>query len=210
MAKRVTRRVRRKRKKKANCNAIVDMVSNFKEVERLIEIHSQVASETAGRKYAVQILNKSAIVLLVACWEAFVEDLASESLEFLILNADDHTVFPDFVLERVGSNCGGKNAWKLAGDGWKQALRNNLTEMQKRATKSLNTPKTAQVDELFKKTIGLNKLSSCWRWEGRSVYKKNAVDSKRFIYRLATKSANNVRTFIHSRFKEFPWATYTY
>ena len=48
---------------------------NVKEVRNLLDIHRKVAKKTPGRKYNVEVLNKSGVVLLVACWESYVEHL---------------------------------------------------------------------------------------------------------------------------------------
>jgi len=101
------------------------LIDNVHEVDRLPEIHGQITKKGSGYKHNVQVLHKSAIVPLIACWEAYVEDLAEASLEYMISASKNHTVFPKYVLERVGANHSGVNAWKLAGSGWKKVLRGN-------------------------------------------------------------------------------------
>jgi hypothetical protein len=58
--------------------------NNRKDVERLMEIHGDLAGDTPGRKHGVEVLNKSAIVLMCAIWEAYCEDLAAEAVEHLV------------------------------------------------------------------------------------------------------------------------------
>src|SRR5689334_11482036 len=101
---------------------IVALVENVTEVDRLRKIHSQITTKGPGRKHNVEVLHKSGIVLLVACWEAYIEDLASGALEHMIARSKNHDVFPQSVLERVASAHSGVKAWDLAGDGWKTAL----------------------------------------------------------------------------------------
>jgi len=207
-------------------------IENIREVDRLWKIHGQITTKGPGRKHDVQILHKSAIVLLVACWEAFIEDLARESLTAMISSATDHTVFPDHVLERVASIHSGPKAWNLAGDGWKKALEGNLTGILAKTTGSLNTPKTAQTNELFEKTIGLKNLSAAWYWPSRSVDQsektlddlvtlrgsiahrvtttssvtlKHVTDSRAFIHRIAVKSHNNTCKYLSERIGKSPW-----
>jgi len=62
-------------------NALID---NVNEVDRLSQIHGQITTKGPGYKHDVQVLHKSTIVLLVACWEAYVEYLAKEALEYMI------------------------------------------------------------------------------------------------------------------------------
>lgn len=207
-------------------------VENISEVDRLWKIHGQITTQGPGRKYDVQILHKSAIVLLVACWEAFVEDLARESLTAMISSAANHNVFPDHVLERVASMHSGPKAWKLAGDGWKEVLEGNLTGVLAKTTGSLNTPRTAQTNELFEKTIGLKNMSSAWYWSGRSANQvEKALDelvtlrgsiahrvttsssvtlnhvkgSRALINRIAVKSHNRTCRYLLEKLGKSPW-----
>lgn len=214
-----------------------EFLGNMHEVNQLLGIHGNVVGQGPGRKRNVEVLNKSAIVLLVACWEAYVEDLAKTSLEFMIDKAPDHKVFPNNVLERVCSKNSGINAWNLAGTGWKTALRNNLSEVLAKTVGNLNTPKTAQVNELFLKSVGHSKLSSCWSWRGRSekdtsealdslvtlrntiahrvkhtksVRKKHVVEAIDLVSRLAAKSNNEMSRFLHKLVGASPWNEVTY
>jgi hypothetical protein len=45
------------------------LVSNVVEVESLLKIHRKLTGPGPGRRH-VEVLNKSGIVVLVACWEA--------------------------------------------------------------------------------------------------------------------------------------------
>ena len=129
----------------------------------------------------------------------------------------------------------GKNAWSLAGDGWKQACTDNLKEVLAKTTVSLNTPRTAQVDDLFEKVIGLKTLSSSWRWKARSlaqskaalddlvtlrgsiahrvatskrVGKQDVLDARELLARLAVKSHNAVNHHIEKLLGARPWEDY--
>lgn len=213
------------------------LIENVEEVERLVHIHSQITTKGPGRKNDVQILHKSSIVLLVACWEAYVEDLINESLTAMLSESEDHTVFPESVLERVSSKNTGMKAWNLAGDGWKKAFRDNLNEVYAKTTGSLNTPKTEQVDTLFEKTLGLKSISTSWHWKARSVEQARTAlddlvtlrgeiahrvktaknvqlahveDAKNLISRLAAKSHNRVCDHLEKRIGKSPWDTVRY
>src|SRR4051812_72765 len=87
------------------------LLANMRETQRLMEIHTEVAGGGPGRKHDVEVLNKSAIVLSVACWEAFVEDLAELALRAIVDDAEDHKAVAAVVLERVASKNTGMNAW---------------------------------------------------------------------------------------------------
>jgi hypothetical protein len=209
-----------------------DLVENLAEVKSLLAIHASVAGTGPGRKWGVEVLNKSAIVLVVACWEAFVEDTVEAALKFMVENATDHTIFPKSVLERVASKHSGPAAWSLAGEGWKKAMRDNLSEVLAKTTGALNTPRAAQVDELFSKTIGLQNLSAHWRWTGRSaatsidlldqlitlrgsiahrvkssrsVVKRDVHEAIDLVRRLAAATHNTTRSYVEQRTGHVPW-----
>ena len=65
-------------------NPVVNLLYNIREVYHLIEFHVEKTGIKPGRRYNVEILNKSAIVLMTACWEAYIEDVATQSFLFLI------------------------------------------------------------------------------------------------------------------------------
>lgn len=212
-------------------------LSNIKEVERLQEIHSKVTPPGRGRKYDVEVIHKSCIVLLIACWEAFVEDLATSALEFMLLNAKDHTAFPKDVLARIASSNQGEKAWDLAGSGWKSVMQSSFKAVLAKTTGALNTPKTGQTNELFQKVLGIPKLSSSWSWansnasanekfldylvslrgsiahrvEASDAVGKREVDGAiRFIARIAMKSHNQVNHYVNSKIGMHPWLAITY
>ena len=203
---------------------VAQFLANLNEVQMLLAMHEALGGDGPGRRRNIEVLNKSAIVLTVACWEAFVEDLAEAALKYMIENAANHAVFPKQILDRVGSKYSGPNAWVLAGDGWKQALLDNLTEVLAKTTGILNTPRAPQVDDLFAKVLGLQSISSHWKWIGRSqknavsaldelvtlrgsiahrvqhsegVRKRQAKSAMQLVSGLAAKSSNAVRLHVH-------------
>jgi RiboL-PSP-HEPN len=211
---------------------IDDLLSNLMEVDRLAAIHAKVTKPGPGRKHNVEVLHKSGIVLLVACWEAFIEDLAESGLSTLAEASKEPVFIPEDVRERIASRLAGKKAWELAGEGWKQACRDHLKEVLIRTIGALNTPKTAQVDDLFEKVLGLKKLSSSWSWKGRSVTscqsaldnlivlrgsiahrvttahgvrKSDVLQARELVTRLAVQSHNAVNKHIEKLTGEEPW-----
>jgi hypothetical protein len=152
---------------------IQKLEENISEVKRLLEIHKGLAGTTPGRKYKVEVLNKSGIVLLVACWEALVEDLAEAAFEAILNSAPDHTAFPFDVLclasKGLKESNDNKQVWKLAGDGWKDVLSDHKDAVFKQYVGKLNTPKPKQVDGLFHSLLGISVISSHWHWRGMSA-----------------------------------------
>lgn len=156
-------------RKPARPEHIIQLKGNLAEVDRLLEIHSEIAGATVGRKYKVEVLNRSALVLLVACWEAFVEDLATNAFDFLLKNSDSPDVFSKRVLvaatRELRTDPDESRIWAIAGDNWKRVLAMHRDATLKRYVGKLNTPRPEQVDSLFEELIGLRSLSKEWSWQ---------------------------------------------
>lgn len=214
---------------------IENFLSNGTEVLRLSEIHQELTGSGPGRRHNVEILNKSSVVLLVATWEALVEDLADAALAALVDSCKEPAKLPHTLRERVANNCQGLSAWKLAGTGWRTACQDNLKEALAKTTGKLNTPKTEQVNALFEKAVGLKDLSSAWHWQGMSVaaakkklddfialrctiahrvqsstvVRQSAVrDHESFLISLVILSSNRVRQYIKEQCGAYPWDSY--
>ncbi len=153
-------------------NHIQNLLLNLKEVKRLLEIHTEVAGSAVGRKHQVEVLNKSGIVLLSACWEAFVEDMASSAFDFMLSKASDHNSFPTNVLTLASNNLKKANddrrVWELAGSGWRTVLQNHKAEVLDKYVGKLNTPRADNIDKMYEQLIGVPKLSDSWTWRGTS------------------------------------------
>ncbi|HJX82933.1 MAG TPA: HEPN domain-containing protein [Candidatus Angelobacter sp.] len=145
-------------------------VENTKEVTGLMEIHEQQTGTSPGRRAQnVEILNKSAIVLLTACWEAFIEDAASTGFEFILTESTDISKLPKEILKRVAKlikeDKNDIKMWDLALSGWKQVLRSYKQQMLHSHISFFHTPKAGNVDGLFQALLDLPDLSSNWAWQ---------------------------------------------
>lgn len=145
--------------------------SNRSDVDRLMELHSQISGEAPGRKYGVAVLNKSAIVLLCAAWEAYCEDIVSEVVEHYVEHAPSSDVLPKALRSRIATDLTKDKMlmWRLADDGWRSLLRSRLTELKVEHDRRLNTPKSDQIRELFREHAGCDDITSAWHWHNRSI-----------------------------------------
>ncbi len=150
---------------------------NRKDIERLVKIHSDVAGDEAGRKWGVEVLNKSAIVLICATWEAYVEDLVQEGVEHICLYCPNPTQLPVNLQREIAdeikrqSNTNPVSPWKLAANGWQTELRNNLSRLKGLYVQNWNTPKWGNVDLLIEKALGLPQVSSYWKRKALTIAK---------------------------------------
>ncbi|MEN6576691.1 MAG: HEPN domain-containing protein [Phycisphaerales bacterium] len=148
-------------------------IDNSKEVKALIAIHEEKTGKNPGRRSGVEILNKSGIVLLTACWEAFIEDAASTAFRFMLEESADPKQLPKGVLKRVAAyvkkDVNELRVWDLSRDGWKQVLRDYRDEILRPQIGIFNSPKAGNVDRLFDALLDLPELSKNWHWQGMGV-----------------------------------------
>jgi len=142
---------------------------NIKEVEVLFAIHKALTGVKRGRRdHYVAVLNKSSVVLLVACWEAFIEGLANETFSVLLAKATNPFHFPKEVqkcLSRyVKEDKNELKVLELANNGWKDIFKQYKIANTKKFLGGFNTPSAKNIDDLFTKLIGLNNLSKSWSW----------------------------------------------
>jgi hypothetical protein len=155
--------------------------------------------------------------------------------------ASEPNIFPASVLagasKPLREDLDESRIWALAGNGWKAVLESRRNDLVQRHLGKLNTPKPENVDELFRKLIGLKDLSSCWSWKATSpaaarqrlerlielrgeiahrvmatkpVKKKLLHQSGDFVCRLAARSSNHVLQYVYSRTKLEPWIPVRY
>jgi len=146
---------------------------NVKDVDRLLEIHADVGGDAQGRRFGLEVLNKSAIVLITAIWEAYCEDLAAEALAHLVENVSSGTALPKELKKRIATDIKANQndlaMWDLADAGWKARAKARLASLMEERNRRLNTPKSGQINELFAAAIGLPDVSSAWNWQKMSV-----------------------------------------
>jgi hypothetical protein len=147
---------------------LIALVENLKEVLRLAEIHEELSGTDRGRRFDLDVLNSSGVVLAVACRESFVEDLATSSFQFMLDHATSPSVFPPKVLvlasKGLRDDKDERRVWDLAGEGWRRTLIQHRDAVLRDYLGGFNTPRTENVNKLFENLIGLKDLSGSWRW----------------------------------------------
>ena len=148
-----------------------DYLENSKQVVELLTLH---AEKNAGKKshHAHEILTKSCVVLFIACWEAYIEDIAEKAVEFLASKTTSPKALPNellkFVSKELKNNKNELKVWELAGEGWKDVLKSNYIAMLSKHLGPFNTPRADNIDKLYQVVLGIENLSSCWFWKGMS------------------------------------------
>ena len=206
------------------------------DAKRLLEIHADIGGSEKGRRWGIDVLNKSAVVFVASAWEAFVEDVATQAIDHIIANATDHEVVPlpvrKAAAKSMEEHLNELEVWKLAGDGWKDVVLRYRDDVIRDEISTFNTPKPRNVDTLFKKLLGIEKISAHWKWRGmshtsastklrrfvetrgaiahrgdlpQSVTKAYVEGHRLFINRLAVRTSNVVRTDVRTTVGTFPW-----
>lgn len=143
----------------------------------MIELHGRVGGQDPGRRYGLEVLNKSAVVLVTAFWEAYCEDVASEALEHLVNNVESADKLPLELQKRVAKQLEADDhdlaVWRLADQGWRVVLQERLHDLTTERNLRLNTPKTGNIDALFLDAVGIDAVSSSWNV--RSMTAKQAA-----------------------------------
>jgi hypothetical protein len=202
---------------------------NCEDIDRLLEVHTSLTGTGPGRRRQVEVLHKAAIVLVTAFWEAYCEDVAAEALSHLVQHSPDASKLPTElkkqIVKELGDDANQLAVWQLADTGWKQVLNSRLVRLREERNRRLNTPKTAQIDELFVKALGVNKISSRWYWSGMSVqtasdkldryvalrgsiahrgtavgsvHKKHVIDYYEHVKKLVGKTGGRVNTVVRT------------
>lgn len=201
---------------------------NAVDIKRLLELHQEKGGCLPGRRRGLDVLNKSAIILITSFWEAYCEDIAAEGLEHIVKYGSSPDTLPTEIKQIVAKELKNDDhelaVWALCGDGWKNILKNRLSDLQAQRNKKLNTPKTQNIDDLFFKALGMSSISSSWRWAtnmnatrarikldryvtlrgeiahrgiaAKTVTKAQVEDYFDFIKRLVSKTGGAVNTYV--------------
>jgi RiboL-PSP-HEPN len=143
------------------------------QVERLLTIHKTLGGSGPGRRHNLEVLNKSAVVLTCAYWEAFIEDLAAEALEHLAEHSSSAQDVPQELqlsiapeLERQKHQLA---MWQLADAQWRKLLRERADRITGVTDRSLSNPTSGKVDEFLSSQAGIVKVTDSWRWSSTTA-----------------------------------------
>ena len=143
---------------------------NATDIQVLWDIHSAVTRSGSAKRQRADVLNRTTIVFIAACWESYVEDVAVEAFDYLLDHAQSPDVFPGKVRALASRDLrearDERLVWNLAGDGWKTVLTDHRDAVVSRWLGDFNTPKSARVRELFASLLGLGDVTESWEWGG--------------------------------------------
>lgn len=175
--------------------ALTRLQSRLGDAKRLVEIHEECTGQNRGRRVGYDALNRSAIILAVAAWEGFVEDLLKTAVVQISRHAKGPSALPDNVREAMIAHMyethgwGKLNTttketiWALTGRGW----RSSYIDFTRARINVLHTPNYENVKKLYSSTIGLADFTSDWgakRWRPDD-YRQRLEDLLLLRHRIA-------------------------
>lgn len=125
-----------------------------------------------------EVVLRSAVVLLVTYWEAYIEDIATEALDLIVTHCRNPKDLPKELkksLTRYISDSKNQlEMWNLAGDGWRQLAMVRLAELSVSRNRNFNTPKAVQTRDFLKDCLGIEDVTKGWTLK----HKWNAAQQK--------------------------------
>lgn len=138
----------------------------------LLDLYQEIqtsGSKRAKEKKQMDVLLYSAIIMMVASWEAFVENTAVNAFDALITKAKSPKDFPKKVLTLIASSVKESRhehrVFDLAGDEWRKVFREYRDEVLSKHIGRFNTPKADNVKALFRDLLGIEDITRHWQWD---------------------------------------------
>lgn len=139
---------------------------NIDDIKELLDLSGTLSS--IEKK---SVIFRSAVVLLIATWEQYIEQLADSSILVLTDRLRDASTLPEnvkqemalfFVPEKRSDMRKFSNSvWQFSDKGWKMAYKNYCLS----STSKLNTANSKQVTQLFLDVLGIRNVTSEWRFQ---------------------------------------------
>jgi hypothetical protein len=140
--------------------------SSLNDIRALLDLSLTGSVKEDQRK----VIFRSAIVLLIASWEQYIEQLADNSIIVLTNRLRNSNALPEDVKQAVAlfnvpekrnnAHEFSRSVWLLADKGWKKSYKNYC----KNLTSSLNTASTKNVKELYLHILGIRDVTSNWHF----------------------------------------------
>lgn len=140
------------------------------DVQRLLDIHRDVTGDGPGRRYGVEVLNRSAVILACAAWEGFIEDVAEESVGHIVSAAQSTQSVSKAIKQEIAkvleADEHNLRVWDLAGDGWQKLVLERRDKIISQEIEPFNTPDARRIRKLFKRLLDEPDVTENWAWQG--------------------------------------------
>ncbi|MFH1830174.1 MAG: MAE_28990/MAE_18760 family HEPN-like nuclease [Pseudomonadota bacterium] len=146
------------------------------EAKLLINIQEEYAGTKKGKKHIYwKPLNQSAVVFLMAAWEAYIEDVCSWSIEYILKKRPKSNHLLSKAADKLYDNIVGDDK-KVKKNGKEKLLKifveNNssreIEKLLKYDIDALHNPNSTNVATLVHLCSGLRDITKSWKWRGQS------------------------------------------
>jgi hypothetical protein len=142
---------------------------NSVDITAFFTIHQHFVKAAPNNvKRHAYILNKATYVLVASLWEAYCQDVVAEALDLLVDHAPTWRELPrplarDIAKELRHADTPLFAAWGLAGDGWRQYIKDRQTGRAYQRKYDFSGPKSANIERFFSESLGLPGIRDAWR-----------------------------------------------
>jgi hypothetical protein len=149
--------------------ARVAFVANSADMRSYLVLHQLALKrpEKSLRRHSY-ILDKAVYVLIASLWEAYCEDIVTESLDYIAAHAPSCRALPSGLVSEIEKNIrsGKDSPWELAGEGWREYIKKRREGFEKKRNRDFTGPKSRSVEEFFYNVLGIEELCDSWRAAG--------------------------------------------
>jgi hypothetical protein len=153
-------------------NARKTFDNNLGDINDLIEYYEQAEASFHGSSPGADVVLRSAMVLLVTYWEAYIEDIASEVVTHLTTHVSDPGELPKelkkIIAKELKEDKNELAVWNLAADGWKTLIQKRLPSLREARDRTFNTPKSRQTRDFLRASTGIQDITTSWTVESEA------------------------------------------
>ena len=160
-------------------NARRQFDENASDIDHLVDLREGAAylyeANGEAAPEGIDVLFRSAVVLMVSHWEAYVEDICHEGLDHMVAHLTDPKKLPKELKKQAAKELKASQneiaVWDLAGDRWKEYMRHRIAASWDARQRSFNTPKAANTREFIKLILGIEDIGRAWSFDGKKSSK---------------------------------------
>lgn len=136
---------------------------NSDDVRSLWTLHQAAKSSRAVKRH-LGPANKGTYLLIASLWETYCEDVLLETTAEMVAGIKHPDSLPVTVRRAIARDLKEDrhelSPWVLAGDGWRSVADARARQLCRQLI--FNSPKAGNVDELFRRTLGIERVSDDW------------------------------------------------
>ena len=141
-------------------------VGNSADIRAYFVLH-QLAFKDANKavRRLAYVVDKSIYILVASLWEAYCEDVVTESLNHIIAYAPSYHSLQQGLIEEIQKTIrsGKDSPWDLAGEGWREYLKKRREGFERKRNKEFAGPKSESVEQFFSHVLGIDELCNSWK-----------------------------------------------